>query len=156
MCDCGFSNEKSRFRYRAGVIVIQDAKILFVKNIVGGYYYMVGGAVRLGETSAKCAERELLEETGISAKAEQLSIVCENFFMDNEFECHALEFYYKMNVTKIPQPQRTKTDIGEELIWIPLERIPEYDIRPSFLKQHTADMINTKHTLHIVHDDRNR
>ena len=76
--------------------------------------------------------------------------------MDNEFECHTLEFYYKMNVTEIPQPQRSKTDIGEELIWIPLDKIHEYDIRPSFIKQHAAGLINTKQPLHIIHDDRNR
>ena len=49
--DCGLIKENNRFRYRTGGIIIQDNKMLFVKNNFGDYYYMIGGAVNLGETS---------------------------------------------------------------------------------------------------------
>ena len=95
--DCGFSKENSRFRYRAGGLLIHDGKILFAKNAVGGYFYILGGGVHMGETSEHCIEREFFEETGIHAKAERLAVVCENFFR-GEFgeDCHILEFYYLM------------------------------------------------------------
>ena len=64
--DCGFEKENNWFRYRAGAIIINDDKMLFVKSAIGDYYYMIGGGVHLGETSPNCIEREVLEETGIN------------------------------------------------------------------------------------------
>ena len=61
MYDCGFMKEGNWFRYRAGGIIIKDHKMLFVKSAIGGYYYMIGGAVHMGETSEACIERELFE-----------------------------------------------------------------------------------------------
>ena len=80
MYDCGFMKEGNWFRYRAGGIVIKDHKMLFVKSAIGGYYYMIGGAVHMGETSEACIEREIFEESGIHAKVDHLAVVCENFF----------------------------------------------------------------------------
>ena len=42
--------------------------MLFVKSKFGGYFYMIGGGVCLGETSVDCIEREILEETGLRVK----------------------------------------------------------------------------------------
>ena len=78
--DCGFTKENSWFRYRTGGILVHDNKMLFVKSGIGGYYYMIGGGVHLGERSDKCIEREVFEEAGIKANADYLAVVCENFF----------------------------------------------------------------------------
>lgn len=53
--DCGFSKENYWFRYRACGFLIHNDKMLFVKSNFGDYYYMIGGGVRLGENSNKCA-----------------------------------------------------------------------------------------------------
>ncbi|MBN1473439.1 MAG: NUDIX hydrolase [Syntrophaceae bacterium] len=56
-----------------GTIVQKDGKILLVKRGVEpslGLWAIPGGTLKLGETMRECAERELLEETGIIAKAE--------------------------------------------------------------------------------------
>jgi hypothetical protein len=47
--DCGFSKGKNRFRYSAGGIIVNNGKMLFVKSGIGDYYYMIGGAVHMGE-----------------------------------------------------------------------------------------------------------
>lgn len=96
--DCGFSKGTNRFRYRTGGILVHDGSILFVRSGVGDYYYMVGGAVRLGETSEHCIEREFFEETGLKVRADRLAVVCENFFKGkggeiDGLDCHTLEFY---------------------------------------------------------------
>lgn len=80
--DCGFSKENKRFRYRTGGIIVNNGKMLFVKSGVGDYYYMIGGAVQMGETSEKCIEREMFEETGLNAHVDHLAVVCENFFKE--------------------------------------------------------------------------
>ena len=56
--DCCLEKDNNWFRYRTGAFIIKDNKILFVKSKIGGYYYMLGGGVHLGETSEKCIERE--------------------------------------------------------------------------------------------------
>lgn len=78
--DCGFTKENKWFRYRTCGIIIHNDKMLFVKSKIGGYYYMIGGGVHLGENSVNCIEREILEETGMHAKVDRLSVICENFF----------------------------------------------------------------------------
>jgi 8-oxo-dGTP pyrophosphatase MutT (NUDIX family) len=71
--------------------------MLFVKSGIGDYYYMIGGAVHMGETSEKCIEREIFEEAGLNAHIDHLAVVCENFFKGiggeiDGFDCHTLEF----------------------------------------------------------------
>lgn len=78
--DCGFEKDNHRFRLRTGGIIIKDNKMLFVKCNVGNYYYMIGGAVQIGETTENCVVREVFEEAGIKVEAKRLAVVCENFF----------------------------------------------------------------------------
>lgn len=40
---------------------------------------MIGGGVHLVETSEKCIEREVFEESGLCVRADHLAVVCENF-----------------------------------------------------------------------------
>ena len=80
--DCGFTKENNWFRFRTGGIIIHNEKILFVKSKIGGYYYMIGGGVHLGENSVDCIEREIFEETGMQVKVNYLSVICENFLRD--------------------------------------------------------------------------
>lgn len=158
MFDCGFSKENSRFRYRAGGLLIHDGKILFAKNAVGGYFYILGGGVHMGETSEHCIEREFLEETGIHARAEHLAVVCENFFR-GEFgeDCHVLEFYYLMTAeTDAIEHCKSTSDIGEKLVWLAVEQIPQCEIKPDFIKKSIREIICGSEILHVVNEsDRN-
>ena len=57
-----------------GAIVQKDGKVLLVKRGAEpsfGLWAIPGGTLQLGESLRECAERELLEETGITAKAEE-------------------------------------------------------------------------------------
>jgi len=155
--DCCFEKENNRFRYRTGAILIHDGKMLFVRSNFGGYYYMIGGGVHLGETSAACIEREILEETGVEARADRLAIVCENFFLGiggaiDGKDCHTLEFYYAMTFTGDVSRCRTVTDDGEALVWVPLEDIPSSDIKPTFLRDIIAEVISGDRTIHVIEE----
>jgi ADP-ribose pyrophosphatase len=68
-----------------GAIVQKDGKILLVKRGVEpslGLWAIPGGTLKLGESMRQCAERELLEETGITAKAEECVYVFD--FMERD------------------------------------------------------------------------
>ncbi len=156
MYDCGFTKGNHRFRFRTGGIIIKDNKMLFVKCNIGNYYYMIGGAVQLGETTEQCIEREIYEEAGIKVKAERLAVVCENFFKGvggviDGFDCHTMEFYYLMTLQEDGEDINKKvTDEGEELVWVPIEEIPHSDIKPSFMKEHIQEIINGDKIIHII------
>lgn len=66
-----------------GVIVIQDNKVLFGKRIGshgGGLWSFPGGHLEFGETPEECAQRELLEETGLIASSVARGPWVNNFF----------------------------------------------------------------------------
>ena len=154
--DCGFTKGDNWFRYRTGGILIHDNKMLFVKSSVGDYYYMIGGGVHLGETSEKCIEREFLEETGIDAKAKNIAVVCENFFKGiggtiDGYDCHTIEFYYYMESNDV-SVCNDKTDNGEELVWLPVEKIKDSKIKPEFIKECIDKIIDKKKILHIIEE----
>ena len=156
MYDCGFTKGNHRFRFRTGGIIIKDNKMLFVKCNIGNYYYMIGGAVQLGETTEQCIEREIYEEAGIKVKVERLAVVCENFFKGvggviDGLDCHTMEFYYLMTLQEDGEDINKKvTDEGEELVWVPMEEIPDSDIKPSFMKEYIQEIINGDKIVHII------
>lgn len=61
-------------RVGVGAIVIREGRILLVKRASSpgkGLWAPPGGLVELGETVREAAEREMLEETGISVRAKE-------------------------------------------------------------------------------------
>ena len=156
MKDICFTKENSWFRYRTGAFILKDDKMLFVKSKFGGYFYMIGGGVSLGETSVDCIEREILEETGINAKVERLAVVTENFFKGEGgilegLDCHTIEFYYLVKVIDASNVF-SKTDDGEELVWIPIAEIKNSFFKPSFIPEKIDEIINGKNILHIIEE----
>lgn len=158
MNDCGFTKESNWFRYRAGGIIVNDDKILFVKSNIGNYYYIVGGAVQMGETSDKCTEREIFEETGLNARINHLAVVCENFFKGSGGEidglnCHTLEFYYYISIENEELSDcKSETDIGEKLVWLPIEEIKTSQIKPNFIKERISEILCSSNIIHIIEE----
>ncbi len=156
--DCGFEKENNWFRYRTGGIIIDNNKMLFVKSADGDYYYMVGGGVHLGETSNACIEREIYEETGIHACAEHLAVICENFFKGvggtiDGFDCHTIEFYYYMKILDEDLKScKSRTDEGEQLVWLSLEEISSKNIKPTFIKENISNIISERKIIHIIEE----
>lgn len=156
--DCGFTKGNHWFRYRTGGILIHNNKMLFVKSGIGGYYYMIGGGVLLGETSETCIEREILEEAGIHACVDHLAVVCENFFKGiggtiDGLDCHTIEFYYSMKMLDDDLSKcKNRTDEGEELVWLPIEEIKQSEIKPTFIKDYIDEIIREEKMIHIIEE----
>lgn len=156
--DCGFERGNNWFRYRTGGILIHNNKMLFVKSAIGDYYYMIGGGVHLGETSVTCVEREIFEESGISARVDHLAVVCENFFKGiggkiDGLDCHTIEFYYYMKIIEDDLSLcKVRTDEGEDLVWLSLEKIEQSIIKPSFIKVYINEIINDKKIIQVIEE----
>ena len=158
MVDIDLKTDGKKFRYRAGGLLINGDKILFVRSSVGDYYYVIGGGVHIGESSEEAAEREFSEETGINAKADRLAVICENFFKGkggniDGLDCHTLEFYYLMTADGKDIPKcKTINDEGEKLVWLTLGCIAENNIKPSFIKDIIDEITCRKDVIHIIED----
>lgn len=117
---------------------------------------MLGDGVYLGETFEKGIEREVFEETRIKAQVDRLAVVCENIFkgiegMIDGLDCHTMEFYYIMKMKEDNvNMEDAMTDDAETLVWLPIEEIPNNEIKPSFIKGYIDEIINGKNVLHII------
>ena len=57
-----------------GAVVVKDGKVLLIKRGVDpnkGVWAIPGGSLKLGETLQEGAEREIMEETGITVRAKE-------------------------------------------------------------------------------------
>ncbi len=163
--NCAFTRDDKWFRYRAGAIIIENGCVLFAKNESDPYYYSIGGAVHMGETSADAVKREVFEETGVHYEIDRLAFIHENFFSGSGsiggFDCHEISFYYVMKprgtqkLGKESNNHTTDTGIAEHTCWIPIEKIGDYTAFPLFLRDEISNL--DKNTVkHIVTDERKK
>ena len=47
---------------------------------------------------------------------------------------------------------KSKTDNGEQLVWLSLEEIALQEIKPTFLKENINNIINEKNIIHIIEE----
>ena len=159
--DCCFSVKGNWFRYRAGAIIIEDNSFLVMKSESTNHFYTVGGGVHMNETTEECIAREVKEETDADYEIERLAVICENFFNGigslKDLNCHTLEFYFLMK-SRGNKNLKCKSNgwdqAKEELYWIPLDELPNANIKPDFLKTRMKEILESKNILHIVNDER--
>ena len=141
--DCSFEIENKWFRYRAAAIIIEENCLLFAGNEKEEYFYSIGGAVHIGETSEEAVKREVYEETGIKYEIDRLAFIHENIFKGYGYslqgkECHEIALYYLMKskgIKKIDSDSYTHQGIKEQMHWIAIKDLDKYkQIYPTFLK----------------------
>lgn len=92
----------------------------------------------MGEHSRDAVLRETMEETGRKLEIERPLCIVENFFFGTEaalngLNCHVPEFYYLMKPAEkkeITVSSIMENGIVEEMRWLPISRLDDYDIRP--------------------------
>ena len=110
---------------------------------------MVGGGIEENETSEEAVVREIFEETGLKLEIDKLVIIQERFYEVDKQKMHEIRFFYavKENVAiNIPDGTFTDQGVDETLHWLPMDRLNEYNIVPTFLKTISfRDMNEMKH-----------
>lgn len=74
-------------RVGVGAVVLREGRVLLVRRGVAparGLWAIPGGGLELGESLREAAEREILEETGITIRAGEPVFTCDVCERDNE------------------------------------------------------------------------
>ena len=141
MSDITLKIDGGYFIYRVGAIIINNDKVLLVKNESFPFYYSVGGRVDYNETSENAILREVFEETSIKFEIDRLIYIHENFFEAEWLHyspCHEIAFYYLMKETNeienIVCKSTVLDGIKESIHWIPISDLENYHFYPEFFK----------------------
>ena len=156
--ECTFTSGKDWFRLRACGILVNDGKVLMIRNEVDPFYYSVGGCVKHGESLEKAALREVWEETGWKFEVERLAFIHENFFIGKtgtieRLNCHELAFYYLMKWDPNSIIESNSLSMGglpERLDWLEISQLnnQELEVYPTFFANELLNL--PLHAKHIV------
>lgn len=143
------TTDNKRFRLRAAAIFVENNRALFATNEAKDYYYPIGGAVELGESTEQAVIREVLEETGIRARIDRLVFVQENFFIRDDgtakgLNCHEITFFFLMKPIEKSNLSGhsfiSNNTFVEHTEWIPIDKLESYNIYPTYLKRKLKDL----------------
>lgn len=117
-----------------GAVIIRDGRILLERrrNDPGkGKWSIPGGIVELGESTEEAVMREVKEETGLDVDNPELIDVVNNVTGDEKgrIEYHFVIIDYSVRL-KGGKPKASSD--AEELKWVPLENVEEYDLTRTF------------------------
>ncbi len=123
-------------RVRAGIIVIQEGKILLVPhyNIDAApvQWYLPGGGVEFGETVKDAAVREFFEETGLRVRVEHLLDV--NEVIHHEKPYHSLTIIFTGSIiagTLTAETQNPYARYGDKMPqWFSWEKLQYASYHP--------------------------
>jgi ADP-ribose pyrophosphatase YjhB (NUDIX family) len=90
--------EDTKLNIRTAVIIDTEKGYIFEKDKLEGFYYVVGGRIKINETSKKAAKREINEELGIKIKNINLKAIVESFYVYDNKKYHEICFYYKHKI----------------------------------------------------------
>ena len=117
-----------------GAIIVSEGKILLEKRKnepSRGKWSIPGGLVELGESVEQAVIREVKEETGLDVEAPRLIDVVDNISSDakGKVKYHYVIVDYLVNIRGgLP---KAASD-ADELKWVPLSEVEEYDLTKSF------------------------
>lgn len=123
--------EEMSFRPSVYGILIDDGKILMVKDAWGGNWELPGGGAHVEEQLTDVLKREFAEETGIEIEPDEFLTFQEDFFCPIHRYSggwHSLRFYYR--VKRIGGAIRTTGNGNDvsEVRWLSQTDLSERDV----------------------------
>lgn len=141
--DISFKTDNGKFNYRVCAMIIENGKILAMKDERSPYYYLPGGRVTMDETAEQAVIREVQEELSITPRIVRPLWLNQSFFTEDvdNLNYHELCLYFLMDISN--------TDIlskGERFTlkehhhthdfeWLDFERLKNEYFYPLFLKE---------------------
>lgn len=141
--DISFINSEGKFNYRVCGIIINDNKILAMKDERSPYYYLPGGRVMMGERAEDAIVREIKEELEIDSSIIRPLWLNQGFFLEDveQIRYHELCIYFLMNIEDSDLLKKgEKFCIKEgvhlhEFEWLDFDSLKDLYFYPLFLKE---------------------
>lgn len=135
--DIEIDNLFGSFKFRVGLVLIKDNKLLCVKSKRFDGYVFPGGHVELGELACEAALREGKEELNTEIEIKNLLCINENIYYQNNKPYNEIVNYYLITV-KNDLPTHSfvieEMDKGIKKIhqyeWLEIKKLKEYNLRP--------------------------
>lgn len=129
------------FGIRVGTVVERDGALLLVRHEKPGrdpYWVLPGGRLEPGETVPQCAERELMEETGLEGKFLGVLYVSE-FLREGR---HTVDLTARMEVSgreaslgSDPEVEEGSEPTLQELRWVETGELQDIPLLPGWIKE---------------------
>ena len=146
--DITFKTDEGLFNYRVCAIIVDDNKLLAMKDERSPYYYLPGGRVNLHETAELAILRELKEELNIEAKIERPLWFNQSFFIEDvkKEKFHELCLYFLIDISNTDLLSRGDvfTTKDEKRIyqyeWLDFKKLETEYLYPLFIKEETFNL----------------
>jgi 8-oxo-dGTP pyrophosphatase MutT (NUDIX family) len=131
------------YRVAARALVVQNNKILLVKEAVGGTWWALpGGGVDHGETVESSLVREVEEELGVPASEVSSDFQIVHYNIGNVVNAvPRMNLFFKVSV---PENLIIKTDHVSEWKWFTKDEFMRQEMHPSYDKTALVDVIFNK------------
>ena len=141
--DISFKNGNEKFNYRVCAIIINEGKILAMKDGNSPYYYLPGGRVKIGETAEYAVLRECKEELNAEPEIIRPLWLNQAFFTEDvsRIRFHELCLYFLMDISKTDIISRGDKFVLSEngskhsFEWLLFENLENEYFYPTFLKK---------------------
>ncbi|MBQ3236774.1 MAG: NUDIX domain-containing protein [Oscillospiraceae bacterium] len=141
--DISFGIENEKFNYRVCAIIIDNGRILAMKDGRSPYYYLPGGRVKIGETAEYALLRECKEELEAEPKIIRPLWLNQAFFTEDvsKIKFHEVCIYFLVDISATDILLRgdkfVLSENGEKhkFEWLSFEKLKDEYFYPEFLKK---------------------
>ena len=157
--DVVLKTEYGRFNLRVCGIIINDGKLLAMRDENAPYYYLPGGRINLHERAEDAILRELKEELDISAEIVRPLWVNQAFFVEevSNDKFHEICLYFLIDFSKSDLLGRGEKFVRSEgkhtltFEWLKFEELKDKYLYPEFIKK---EIINLPEHLTFITESR--
>ena len=158
--DVVLKTENGRFNFRVCGIMLNDGKLLVMRDENAPYYYIPGGRVNLHETVENAILRELKEELDISAEIIRPLWVNQAFFVEevSKDKFHEICLYFLIDISKcglLERGEKFTIIEGKHTLnfeWMNIGELRDEYIYPEFIKE---EIFNLPEYLKLTTESRN-
>lgn len=145
----------TKFNFRASGICIKDNKILLHKAENDCFWGLIGGKVKVNESTEQEMWREYNEELNVDITIKRLIYVAENFFELDDKKYQEVTFIYLLEDEKnelVNEKIYYDKNSGKKLIfkWFSFDELNNIKIKPGFISKEIKCIRDSiKHIVYI-------
>ncbi|MDF2547489.1 MAG: hypothetical protein K0R93_2387 [Anaerosolibacter sp.] len=141
-----FKTKEGIFNFRVAGILLYEDQVLIHRSMKDDFYAFPGGRVEMFEQTEDTIVREMEEELGVTVRVDRLLWICEHFFTHENHQYHEICFYYLIECKDASLLGRgnlfyvTEGKTEFEFRWVPLEKVQDESLYPTFIKRRLEDL----------------